>query len=229
MAPLHPDTNAKPPWRPWARKPSFTSPPPSGDTLLKITVPATQACLDFLDYIKLLCDSGFPRVFFPVRNILPFTLERLAHLEFLSLLKCPLLKKTFSDCHISVSLCLPHGLAQAPIPCEFLTVKFLMARLQCTIIFKFQFKIIGIFYLSPGEHKLNESRDSGVSSLGFHWELSLASGTWRISPQFLDHTKPDTEYLLHFGGELQRWESFNQHTQSIPLLKSSRQTIQTAW
>lgn len=116
MAPLHLDTKAKPPVSKGAQLASLS---PPGDTVRVITVPATQASLELFP------DSRFSRfwVFFPVRDILPLTLPRLVHPEFLCLWRpeCPLLKKTFSDCHISGSLCLPHARPLAPIPCEFLT------------------------------------------------------------------------------------------------------------
>lgn len=99
----------------------LASPSLCGDTLLVITVPAAQASLEFFDCTKLLPDPGFA----PVRNILPLTLPRLVHPEFLSLLKCSLLKE-ISVCHILVSLCpCPPwpalGTVCITISCEFLT------------------------------------------------------------------------------------------------------------
>jgi len=116
------------------------------------------------------------------------------------------------------------------------TAKFLMIRLHCAIIIsKFQFKIIGIFYLPPGEHKLQESRDRGIFSPVLPRQPKPGSRDTvnpplpLLTPQVSGHAKPDTQRLLHFGGDLQRWGFFNQHAQLIPLLKSSLQTIQTTF
>lgn len=101
------------------------------------------------------------------------TLQGLIHPEFLSLLKCHLLKEAFSDGCVLLPLCPPQHTVPAPAHCASLhslsffhfTAKFLMIRLHCAIIIsKFQFKIIGIFYIPLREHKLQESRDRGIFS-----------------------------------------------------------------
>lgn len=137
----------------------LTSPSPPGDTVRVITVPATQASLERFP------DLGFSRfgVFFPVRNILPLTLPRLVHPEFLCLWRpeCPFSKRpsliVISQGHCASPMPGPWHLY--PVSFSRITVKFLMTRLQCATIFKFQFKITGIFYLSPGQLMLHESRD----------------------------------------------------------------------
>lgn len=145
-----PDTESKPPWRPWTRKPGLPLHP------YLLTLPWWSPSQPRrLPGSSLAIPGSFPtqalHVFSPVRNVLPLTLPRPVHSEFLSLFKCSLLKEAVSvlpQCHGAPT---PHGPSLASSvslhPVNFLriTAKFPMIRWHCTIIFKSQFKITGIF------------------------------------------------------------------------------------
>lgn len=81
---------SKTPWRPWARKPIWWHPPSDHR-------PSHTDLLGVLWLYRLLPDMGFAQVF-PSQAYYSWTLLRLIHPEFPSLLKCLLLQETFSDC-----------------------------------------------------------------------------------------------------------------------------------
>lgn len=120
-----PDTKSKPPWRPWTRKPGLPLHP------YLLTLPWWSPSQPRrLPGSSLAIPGSFPtqalHVLSPVRNILPLTLPRPVHSEFLSLFKCSLLKEAVSVCPPSVPRC-PHspwpvlGVICITTPCEFLT------------------------------------------------------------------------------------------------------------
>lgn len=213
MAPPHSATTVKP-----MSKEDHEQRSPSVDTLLVITVPATQTSLELSDYTGSFLTQAL-HMFSPVRNTLPQHFKGPSWIPIPAEMPIPQSGLLWLP-YLSVTGP-PRRPALAPLaslyPVSFLHIpaKFLMMRLQCWILFKLSFRIIGIVYLSPGEQKLHESRVGGIFSL--RWEPSPVPGTQWISSQILGRTKPDTEVrlkriqnsmapfvwnLFHFWGDL---------------------------
>lgn len=129
----------------------LTSPSLSADTPLVITVPAAQASWEFFGYTRLLPDSGFARAF-PCQKYSSPNSSKAGSFWIPICLNAPSSKRpslfVLPQCHGAPT---PHGPSLAssvslhPVNFLHITAKFPMIRWHCTIIFKSQFKITGIF------------------------------------------------------------------------------------